>query len=75
MPLMTIAVAIQLVLALANLAAAIMLGRRLRRMAGLERTLQDIRQRLRENVRSPPKPAGPPQPRLDPTLGFRDPAR
>ncbi len=73
---MTIAVAIQVALALANLAAAIMLSRRLRRVAELERTLLEIRHRLRQGVRPSPRADMPaPRPRLDPTLGFRDPAR
>jgi hypothetical protein len=78
MRLMAVAVLIQLALAFANLGCAWLLGRRLRRVAELERTLLEIRHRLRGGARlhradlvRPPRR----EPRLDPTLGFRDPAR
>ncbi len=78
MRLMTAAVIVQVALALANLGCALLLSRRLRRVARLERTLLEIRHRLRDGAR-PHRPdiAAPAhrQSRPDPTLGFRDPAR
>ncbi len=65
MPLMAIAVLIQCAFALANFALAARLSRRLRRIAGLERLLLEIRHRLRGNAR--------PQSASAPAL--RDPAR